>query len=55
MALNGTLVLITSHVLDTVEKSCSEIVIIEKGKIVFQSKTEDIRHKIRNELTQETY
>ncbi|MBN1396529.1 MAG: ABC transporter ATP-binding protein [Bacteroidetes bacterium] len=55
MVQNGTTVLITSHVLDTIEKLCDEIAIINKGKLVFQSKTEDIRSKIKNEITQETY
>jgi ABC-2 type transport system ATP-binding protein len=55
MAKNGTSVLITSHVLDTVEKLCDEIAIINNGKLVYQTKTEDIRNKIKNELTHETY
>jgi len=55
MAQNGTSVLITSHVLDTIEKLCDEIAIINRGRIVFQSKTEDIRNRIKNELTNETY
>ncbi len=55
MVKNGTSVLITSHVLDTIEKLCDEIAIINKGKIVYQSKTEDMRNKVKNELTQETY
>jgi len=55
MAQNGTTVFITSHVLDTVEKLCDEVAIINKGKIVFQSKTQDIRTKIKDEITNETY
>jgi ABC-2 type transport system ATP-binding protein len=55
MTQNGTSVLITSHVLDTIEKLCDEIAIINKGKIVHQSKTDNIRNKVKNELTQETY
>ena len=55
MVKNGTSVLITFHVLDTIEKLCDEIAIINKGKIVYQSKTEDMRNKVKNELTQETY
>jgi len=55
MAQNGTSILISSHVLDTIEKLCDEIAIINKGKIVFQSKTGDIRNKVKNDLTKETY
>jgi len=55
MVNNGASVLITSHVLDTIEKYCDEIAIINKGKIVFQSKTGDIRNKVKNDLTKETY
>ncbi len=55
MAEKGTTVLLSSHVLDTVEKFCDEIAIINKGRIVFQSKMEEIRAKLKNELGQETY
>jgi len=51
----GTTIVLTSHNLETVEAFCDEVAIIHKGKLVFQSKTEDIRNKIKNELTQETY
>jgi ABC-2 type transport system ATP-binding protein len=55
MVQKGTTVLLSSHVLDTVEKFCDEIAIINKGKIVFQSKMEEIRGKLKDELGQETY
>lgn len=55
MADKGISVVITSHNLDTVEKFCDKVAIIDKGKLVFQAKTEDIRKKIKNEVTQETY
>ena len=55
MVQNGVTVLLSSHVLDTVEKFCDEIAIINKGKIVFQSKMEDIGAKLKNQLGQETY
>ncbi|MGO9480763.1 MAG: ABC transporter ATP-binding protein [Candidatus Kryptoniota bacterium] len=54
MVQNGTTVLLSSHVLDTVEKFCDEIAIINKGKIVFQSKMEEIRTKLKDQLGQET-
>ena len=50
MVQNGVTVLLSSHVLDTVEKFCDEIAIINKGKIVFQSKMEDIGAKLKNQL-----
>jgi ABC-2 type transport system ATP-binding protein len=55
MVQQGVTILLSSHVLDTIEKFCDEIAIINKGKIVFQSKMEDIRSKLKDELGQETY
>lgn len=55
MRNKGATIFFTSHNLETVETFCDEVAIINKGKLVFQSKTEDIRNKIKNELTQETY
>lgn len=51
----GASILITSHALIEVEDFCDEVAIINKGKVVFQSKTSDIRNKIKDEITQETY
>ena len=45
MASRGTTILITSHVLDTVEKFCTDIAIINKGVIILQCKTSEIRTK----------
>ncbi len=55
MKQNGTSILISSHILDTIEKLCDDIIIINKGTIVFETKTKNIRNKIKNELTNETY
>lgn len=55
MVQAGTTVLLSSHVLDTVEKLCDEIAIINKGKIVFRSTMEDIRSRLKGEVGQETY
>ncbi len=55
MVEHGTTVLLSSHVLDTVEKFCDEIAIINRGKIVFQSKMEEIRTKLKDQIGQETY
>jgi ABC-2 type transport system ATP-binding protein len=55
MAANGTTVLITSHVLDTIERFCTDIAIVDKGKILLQCKTEEIRSKVKGELTNSTY
>ncbi len=52
---NGATVFITSHALAEVEDFCDEVAIINKGKIVYQSETKDIRSKIKNEITKETY
>jgi len=55
MAQQGVTVLISSHVLDTIEKLCDEIAIIHRGRRVLQAKTEDLRHRIKNEVTGETF
>ncbi|NGP89624.1 ABC transporter ATP-binding protein [Fodinibius halophilus] len=55
MAEKGVTVILSSHNLDAVEKFCDEVAIIDKGKLVFQCKTQKIRAKIKNELTKETY
>jgi ABC-2 type transport system ATP-binding protein len=55
MVRRGVTVLLSSHVLDTVEKFCDEIAILNKGKIVFQSTMEEIRAKLKDQLGQDTY
>lgn len=55
MAERGVTVILSSHNLDTVEKFCDEVAIIHKGKLVFQMKTEEIRNKIKDEVSQERY
>ncbi|MBD3275719.1 MAG: ATP-binding cassette domain-containing protein, partial [Candidatus Marinimicrobia bacterium] len=55
MAERGITILITSHVLDTIEKLCDEIAIINQGKLVLQGTTENLRTRIKNELTGETF
>jgi ABC-2 type transport system ATP-binding protein len=55
MASNGTTVLITSHVLETIEKLCSDVAIIDRGKILLQCRTEEIRSKVKGELNSSTY
>lgn len=51
----NTTILITSHNLYLLEKLCNEVAIINKGKIIYHSDTKDIRNKIKNEVTKETY
>ncbi len=51
----GVTIFITSHALAEVEDFCDEVAIINKGKIVYQSETKDIRNKIKNEVKNETY
>lgn len=51
----GKTILITSHILSYIEDITDEVAIINKGEIVFQSATKDIRNKIKNEITNETY
>jgi ABC-2 type transport system ATP-binding protein len=55
MAARGTTVFITSHVLDTVERLCTEIAIIHQGKVVLECRTDEIRSRVRGALPHETY
>lgn len=53
MAEKGVTVILSSHNLDTVEKFCDEVAIINDGKLVFKGETEKI--KVKDEVTRETY
>jgi ABC-2 type transport system ATP-binding protein len=55
MAAKGTTVFITSHVLDTVERFCTEVAIIHQGKTLVQCKTGDIRTLAKGTLANATY
>lgn len=51
----GKTILITSHILSYIEDLTDEVAIINKGKIAFQSPTADLRKKIKDEVSKETY
>jgi len=55
MVNRGASVLISSHYLDMVERFCDEVAIINKGRIVFQDRTENIQKRIKDEISKETY
>ena len=55
MSQNGVTVFLTSHNLSMVEELCTEVAIIHEGSLVFQSPTMDIRNRIKDELSGETY
>ncbi|MGA2624563.1 MAG: ABC transporter ATP-binding protein [Bacteroidota bacterium] len=55
MASQGTSIFITSHVLDTVERFCTEVAIIHRGKILLQCPTTDIRSKTMGRMSDQTY
>lgn len=55
MVSSGVTILLSSHDLNTIENLCDEVAIIHNGKLVFQSKTECIRRKIKDELNSVTY
>jgi ABC-2 type transport system ATP-binding protein len=42
IASNGTTILLASHLLDEVEKVCSHVVIIQKGKKLYEGKTDEM-------------
>jgi ABC-2 type transport system ATP-binding protein len=50
MAARGTSIFITSHVLDTVERLCTDIGILHRGKLVLQGKTDEVRSQTRSRL-----
>ncbi len=51
----GKTLLVTSHILSYIEDIADEVAIINKGEIIFQSETKNIRNKIKNKMTQQTY
>lgn len=51
----GKSILLTSHILSYIEDISDEVTIINHGKIIYQSKTKEIRKKIKYEITKETY
>jgi len=51
----GTTILISSHILSYVEDLCDEVAIINKGQIIYQSATKEIRNQIKDNVTKETY
>jgi ABC-2 type transport system ATP-binding protein len=48
MARLGTTVFMTSHVLDTVERICDELAIIDRGKLVLQCEREKVREMVKH-------
>ena len=50
MARQGTAVLITSHVLDTIERLCTEILMLHGGTIVMRGETHVLRAKALEDL-----
>jgi ABC-2 type transport system ATP-binding protein len=54
MVERGVTVVITSHVLATIEKLCTHIAVIHHGKIVLQGKTADVKRRARSSVRGET-
>ena len=55
MASKGTTILITSHVLDTVEKFCTDLAVIHQGKILLQCKTSEIRTHMKSTMSNQAF
>ncbi len=51
----GATLFLTSHILSAIEKMCTEICLINKGEIIFTSPTEEIRDRIKDEISQKRY
>jgi len=54
MVARGGTVIITSHALDTIEKLCSVVGIIHRGKLLLQSETARLRETAATRLNDET-
>jgi ABC-2 type transport system ATP-binding protein len=55
MVRSGGTVFLTSHVLDIVERLCDQIAIINRGKVVFECSTADIRERFKDKEMKEKY
>ncbi len=55
MQESGKTILITSHILSFIEDLTDEVAIIDRGRVVFRSKTAELRTRIKDEITKETY
>jgi ABC-2 type transport system ATP-binding protein len=53
--INGKSIIIISHFLSYIEDLCDEVIIMNKGEIIYQSKSEDITNRIKNDISKETY
>ena len=49
MSEQGITIVLSSDNLDTVERLCDEVAIINKGKIIYQAKTDEIRAKVESQ------
>jgi ABC-2 type transport system ATP-binding protein len=54
MTERGTTIFLTSHVLEIVERLCSHVAIIHKGRLVAQGSLEDLRAGIAGEVGSKT-
>ena len=54
-AARGTTIFITSHVMDTVERFCTDIAIVHRGRVVLQCRTDEIRTRAKGSLSHETF
>jgi ABC-2 type transport system ATP-binding protein len=55
MASKGATVFITSHVLDTIERFCTDVAILHQGKLLLQCKTTEIRKRATGTLANASY
>ena len=52
---NGTTVILSSHVLDEVEKICDSLVFLNKGKVAYKGKRSDLLQKFPNQSLQDIF
>jgi len=50
----GMTVMITSHVLATIEKLCSHIAVIHQGRVILEGKTADVKRHARDRAQRST-
>jgi ABC-2 type transport system ATP-binding protein len=54
MIARGATIFLTSHVLEIVERLCSHVAIIHKGRLVAQGSLQELRHGVAGEAGTQT-
>lgn len=55
MARKGGTVLITSHILDSIERLCDDVAIIHRGTVILESSVDNVKKKVKNGISNEKF